>query len=65
MISEASQTTDDEGRAGCTRMTLGDNATAQEEIVQARRDWMEGTRFGEVEGYDGAPLPPLHCVRYR
>ncbi len=29
----------------------------QEEIVQARRDWMEGARFGEVKGYDGAPLP--------
>ncbi|MEU5085582.1 pirin family protein [Streptomyces sp. NPDC021356] len=30
---------------------------SQEEIVQARRDWTEGTRFGEVKGYDGAPLP--------
>ena len=30
---------------------------SQEEIEQARRDWMEGTRFGEVKGYDGAPLP--------
>ena len=29
----------------------------QEEIEQARRDWTEGTRFGEVKGYDGAPLP--------
>lgn len=29
----------------------------QEEIVQARRDWMEGARFGEVKGYDGDPLP--------
>ena len=29
---------------------------SQGEIVQARRDWMEGTRFGEVKGYDGAPL---------
>jgi redox-sensitive bicupin YhaK (pirin superfamily) len=28
-----------------------------EEIVQARSDWMEGARFGEVKGYDGAPLP--------
>lgn len=26
---------------------------SQEEIVQARRDWMEGSRFGEVKGYDG------------
>ncbi|MET8978284.1 pirin family protein [Streptomyces sp. NPDC004539] len=30
---------------------------SQEEIEQARRDWTEGTRFGEVKGYDGAPLP--------
>lgn len=30
---------------------------SQEEIEQARRDWMEGTRFGQVKGYDGAPLP--------
>ncbi|MEV7225108.1 pirin family protein [Streptomyces sp. NPDC093681] len=30
---------------------------SQEEIVQARRDWTEGSRFGEVKGYDGAPLP--------
>ncbi|WP_354643826.1 pirin family protein [Kitasatospora camelliae] len=35
-----------------------------EEISQARRDWMTGTRFGEVHGYDGtrldAPqLPPV------
>ncbi|MFE9095799.1 pirin family protein [Streptomyces sp. NPDC007264] len=29
----------------------------QDEIEQARRDWMEGTRFGEVKGYDGDPLP--------
>ncbi|MFJ8270260.1 pirin family protein [Streptomyces sp. NPDC094154] len=28
-----------------------------DDIVQARRDWMEGRRFGEVQGYDGAPLP--------
>src|SRR5690606_12824081 len=27
------------------------------EVVQAREDWMKGTRFGEVHGYDGAPLP--------
>lgn len=36
----------------------------QEEIEAARQDWMEGTRFGEVHGYDGgrlsAPeLPPV------
>ncbi|MGW0080419.1 pirin family protein [Streptomyces sp. NPDC003393] len=29
---------------------------SQEEIVEARRDWMDGTRFGEVKGYDGDPL---------
>lgn len=28
-----------------------------EEIVQARQDGMEGNRFGEVKGYDGAPIP--------
>ena len=28
-----------------------------EEIAQAREDWMKGTRFGEVKGYDGPPLP--------
>jgi redox-sensitive bicupin YhaK (pirin superfamily) len=29
----------------------------QEEIQQARTDWMTGSRFGEVKGYDGDPLP--------
>ncbi|CAM5249764.1 hypothetical protein GCM10010266_45490 [Streptomyces griseomycini] len=29
----------------------------QEEVEQARRDWTEGTRFGEVKGCDGDPLP--------
>ncbi|GGZ36392.1 hypothetical protein GCM10010387_33070 [Streptomyces inusitatus] len=29
---------------------------SNEEIAQARSDWMEGTRFGEVHGYDGDPL---------
>ena len=29
----------------------------QEDIEQARRDWAEGSRFGDVKGYDGAPLP--------
>lgn len=29
----------------------------QKEIEQAREDWMAGSRFGEVRGYDGAPLP--------
>ncbi|MEU6218650.1 pirin family protein [Streptomyces sp. NPDC047022] len=32
-------------------------ARTGEEIAQARKDWMEGTRFGVVHGYDGAPLP--------
>ncbi|NIH80635.1 pirin family protein [Amycolatopsis viridis] len=30
---------------------------SHDEVVQAREDWMKGTRFGEVHGYDGAPLP--------
>ncbi|MGW0137567.1 pirin family protein [Streptomyces calvus] len=30
---------------------------SHDEIVQAREDWMKGSRFGEVQGYDGAPLP--------
>ncbi|MFE9255358.1 pirin family protein [Streptomyces sp. NPDC006879] len=29
---------------------------SQQEITEARRDWTEGSRFGEVKGYDGAPL---------
>ncbi|MFD3589303.1 pirin family protein [Streptomyces sp. NPDC058683] len=29
----------------------------QDDIKQAREDWMGGSRFGEVKGYDGAPLP--------
>ncbi|MEW2528433.1 pirin family protein [Streptomyces sp. NPDC047071] len=29
----------------------------QADIEQARADWMTGSRFGEVKGYDGAPLP--------
>ncbi|MFP3986539.1 pirin family protein [Streptomyces sp. E11-3] len=32
-------------------------ARSHEEVEEARRDWMEGTRFGEVTGYDGGPLP--------
>ncbi|MFB7511003.1 pirin family protein [Streptomyces broussonetiae] len=27
------------------------------DIAQAREDWMTGTRFGEVKGYGGDPLP--------
>ncbi|WP_310432130.1 pirin family protein [Streptomyces sp. 3330] len=33
---------------------------SHEDIAQARREWMDGLggdRFGEVEGYGGAPLP--------
>lgn len=29
----------------------------QDDIAQAREDWMNGDRFGAVRGYDGAPLP--------
>ncbi|NEC03004.1 pirin family protein [Streptomyces anulatus] len=31
-------------------------ARSGEEIAQARKDWEEGSRFGEVRGYDGARL---------
>ncbi|WP_405639850.1 pirin family protein [Streptomyces uncialis] len=31
-------------------------ARTNEEIVQARSDWMNGDSFGEVQGYDGGPL---------
>lgn len=30
---------------------------SNEDIAQARSDWMNGSRFGDVTGYDGAPLP--------
>ncbi|MFD3969752.1 pirin family protein [Streptomyces cyaneofuscatus] len=30
---------------------------SQEDIAQARDDWMKGTRFGQVKGYDGPPIP--------
>jgi hypothetical protein len=30
---------------------------SQQDIEEGRKDWMEGTRFGEVHGFDGAPLP--------
>lgn len=38
---------------------------SHDDIAQAREDWMNGTRFGEVKGYDGPPipspeLPPTH-----
>jgi redox-sensitive bicupin YhaK (pirin superfamily) len=32
-------------------------ARSHDEITQAREDWMQGDRFGEVSGYDGDPLP--------
>ncbi|MFF5973289.1 pirin family protein [Streptomyces sp. NPDC012769] len=32
-------------------------ARTDEEIRQAREDWTTGTRFGEVRGYPGSPLP--------
>ncbi|MFF2536046.1 pirin family protein [Streptomyces cyaneofuscatus] len=32
-------------------------ARSGEEIAQARKDWEEGSRFGEVKGYGGARLP--------
>lgn len=36
-------------------------ARTPDEIAQARTDWEAGERFGQVRGYDGAPLqaPPL------
>ncbi|MBT2388441.1 pirin family protein [Streptomyces maoxianensis] len=30
---------------------------SNEEIAQARSAWLDGSRFGEVKGYDGVPLP--------
>ena len=30
---------------------------SHDEVAQARSDWMAGTRFGEVHGYAGPPLP--------
>jgi hypothetical protein len=37
---------------------------SQDDITQAREDWMSGSRFGEVKGYDGGPLaaPELPAV---
>ncbi|MYY01239.1 pirin [Streptomyces sp. SID4913] len=29
----------------------------QDDITQAREDWMNGDRFGTVHGYDGPPIP--------
>ncbi|MFI8954354.1 pirin-like C-terminal cupin domain-containing protein [Streptomyces sp. NPDC053495] len=40
-----------------------------EEIRQAREDWMSGDRFGEVKGYDGdrldAPEVPATQLKAR
>ncbi|MER7730086.1 pirin [Streptomyces erythrochromogenes] len=30
---------------------------SHEEIAQFREDWTNGTRYGEVKGYDGPPIP--------
>ncbi|GGZ09210.1 hypothetical protein GCM10010343_39480 [Streptomyces avidinii] len=30
---------------------------SQEDIAGFREDWMNGTRYGEVKGYGGAPIP--------
>ncbi|MGW5868619.1 pirin family protein [Streptomyces sp. NPDC055239] len=30
---------------------------SNDDIAQARSDWMDGSRFGEVRGYDGARIP--------
>jgi redox-sensitive bicupin YhaK (pirin superfamily) len=30
---------------------------SHEDIARARDEWMSGSRFGEVKGYDGAPIP--------
>ncbi|MFC9534825.1 pirin family protein [Streptomyces sp. NPDC056975] len=40
---------------------------SQDDITQAREDWMSGSRFGEVKGYDGGPLaaPELPPVPLR
>jgi quercetin 2,3-dioxygenase len=40
-------------------------ARDHEEIVQARAQWADGTRFGEVRGYAGAPMPapPMPITR--
>jgi hypothetical protein len=39
--------------------------TTPEDITEAARDWTHGTRFGEIPGYHGKPLPapPLDAVR--
>lgn len=36
---------------------------SHDDIAQAREDWMTGTRFGEVKGYDGPPIPAPELPR--
>ncbi|CAM5563884.1 hypothetical protein SCYAM73S_00878 [Streptomyces cyaneofuscatus] len=38
---------------------------SREDIAQVRHDWMNGTRSGEVKGYDGPPIPARCCLRCR
>jgi quercetin 2,3-dioxygenase len=40
-------------------------ARDHDEIVEARADWASGTRFAEVHGYDGDPMPapPMPITR--
>jgi redox-sensitive bicupin YhaK (pirin superfamily) len=40
---------------------------SHDEISQSRDDWMTGSRFGTVHGYDGDPLPaaPMPSTRLR
>ena len=47
------------GGVGAIRTELWWNfvARSNEDIVQAREEWMTGSRFGEVHGYDGPPIP--------
>lgn len=45
------------GEASLTKLWWNFIGRSHEEIETARKDWMEGPRFGEVTGYDGARLP--------
>jgi hypothetical protein len=38
-------------------------AHTTQEIAQARADWKAGTRFGQVHGFHGPPLPARRCRR--
>ena len=66
------------GRAGARLLLLGGEPLGEtllmwwnfvgrtpDDIVEAARAWSSGERFGEVQGYRGAPLaaPPLDAVR--